>query len=165
MIMIFEKITSFFLNKRKPQNPNEFVRKFVKDSNAKRVQLEMIYDNKIILQVDALKFVSSWFKITSKNIEPFKDGFVIFFTTDKKEFQKVFSKKFTEFSKKEKEILKIEEFYEKKPVITLAKFVKKTENHIDLADEMRRFIDRFYFFEEANPSIIFNLRYIENYSG
>ncbi len=147
-----------------PRNPNEFVKKFIKDSKQERAQLEMIYKREIILQVDSLRFVPSWFKITDKKKENYKDGFVIFFTKDAQDFQKNYEKKYSRFFQ-DNDLVKIEEMHNEEPVITVAKFLESNDDHFILANEMKIFIDAFYLFKELNPSILFNIRYLTDVPG
>lgn len=121
----------------------------------------MIYQNEVILQVDPLHFVPSWFKITDKSKADFKNGYVLFFVKNTEDFTPSYAEeqlKSAEYGT----FVKIEEMYEEQPVITIAKFIPKTENHIILANEMKKFIDRFYSFKERNPSILFNNPYLPN---
>lgn len=160
---ILENLMRVFIS-AEPRNPNEFVKKFIKDSKQERAQLEMIYDRDIILQVDSLRFVPSWFKITDKKEEHFKNGYVIFFTKDVKDFQKGYAKKYSRFSQ-ESDLIKIEEKHNDEAVITVAKFLESTDDHLILANEMKSFIDMFYLFKETNPSILFNIRYLTGVPG
>jgi len=124
----------------------------------------MIYKREVILQVDSLRFVPSWFKITDKDIEEYKNGYVIFFTKDVEKFQKGFTKKYSSFSK-DNDLIKIEETHNHQNVVTVCKFLQKIDNHMTLANEMKNFIDGFYSFKEDNPSILFNIRYLTGIPG
>ena len=79
------KILNYILNlfRSQPRSPNDFVKKFINESKFNRVQLEMIYQNRIILQVDSLKFVPSWFEITEVDSDFYKNGYVVFFILEK----------------------------------------------------------------------------------
>lgn len=140
-----------------PSSPNEFVQKFIYDSKKSRVQLEMIYNKDIILQVDSLKFTTSWFKIV--NIEPkdYQDGYVIFFLLDKENLSKNLN--FQNYKNSELDMIKIEEMHGSTEVITFAKFIKHNTN---LAQHMREIINGVYSFKEQNPQILFNLRYLDD---
>jgi hypothetical protein len=147
-----------------PRNPNGFVKKFIKDSKEERAQLEMIYKRDVILQVDSLRFVPSWFKITDKTQESYKNGYVIFFTKDVEDFRKNFAKKYAQFSEKH-DLVKIEETHNDQAVVTIGKFLVSADSHLPLANEMKNFIDKFYSFKEINPSILFNIRYLSGVPG
>ncbi len=161
------KFIQSFINRvssRTPRNPNEFVKKFMEDSDKERAQLEMIYKNNAILQVDPLKFVPSWFKFVNKNEQEYNNGYVLFFVQDKDDFTSNGMEKKLEFNNG-KGFLKIDEFHGKDPVITIAKLIPETKDYLSLGIEMRKFIDTFYSFKERNPSILFNIRYLEDVKG
>ncbi|WP_375334363.1 hypothetical protein [Flagellimonas sp. C4] len=149
---------------KEPRNPNEFVEKFIRDVTKERAQLEMIYKNRIILQVDSLKWVPSWFKLCDKNEKDYADGYVVFFVEDEKDHQANERHHLTK-SDQDNGVLKMDEMHGEDPVVTIAKFLQSTKDHTVLAVEMRNFIDRFYSFEEENPNIMFNIRYLKGVEG
>ena len=148
-----------------PKNPNEFVKKFLKDSKKYRSQLQLIYENEMLLQVDPLKFVPSWFKV-AKMIDQtmFNDGFVVFFVLDKKDIGR--NKVYLNFMCTDNlDMVQIEEVHGETEVITFAHFIDQNTTYISLTLYLRKFIDSIYKFKESNPQIIFNIRYLKNYSG
>jgi len=160
-------IIKYFINLIRndtPKNPNEFVKKFIKDSKKERAQLELIYDDEIILQVDALNFVPSWFKITNKSAKDFKNGYVIFFSKNTEDFYGSHAERELNHLEKD-DFIKIEETYDNLPVTTVAKFVSAIDNYLSLANEMKDFVNKFYRFKERDPSILFNIRYLPNLEG
>ncbi len=143
-----------------PKNPNQFVRKFIKDSKKSRVQLEMIYKQKNILQVDSLKFVPSWFKVAKVDSKPYKDGYVIFFILDKENLEK--NKSYQNYIQSGIEMIEIEELHGKSKIMTFAKFLSSDFDYFNIAKCMREVIESVYDFKEENPQILFNLRYLNN---
>lgn len=162
MKLVNKFLSNFF--KRKPRTPNEFVKKFVTDARKERAQLELIYNKEVIVQVDSLKFVPSWFKITNKSENVYTNGYVIFFVKEKKNYENNFKHKYLH-NLKEFDLIKVNETHNNQDVITIGKFVPEIEDHISLAIEMKKFIDIFYSFNETNPSIIFNIRYLTDVPG
>lgn len=147
-----------------PRTPNEFVNKFLKDLKKNRVQLEMIYDNQLILIIDSLQYVPSWFSIVDKKASDYPKGFVLSFTKESESFESSYaSRKFSKLNTNE--FLKIEESHNGIPVVTIAQFIPAVAKSIELAEKMKYFIETFYKFEENNPSILFNLRYLPNVPG
>lgn len=148
-----------------PKNPNEFVKKFIKDSKKGRSQLQLIYFDKIILQVDPLKFVPSWFKVATKiDKGKYENGYVVFFVLDKVgiEKNKIYQKYKTA---DDLDMLEIEELHGETKVVTFAHFLKEDTSYLELATYLREVLDKTYVFKEKNPQLNFNIRYLNNYSG
>lgn len=153
---IFNNLINVF-NPR-PRNPNDFVKKFIYESKNKRVQLELIYKNEIILQVDSLKFVTSWFKITDVDQKLYDGGYVIFFVLDKRSINK--NPCYQNYLKSGLNMIRIEETHKEDDIITFSYFLSKSSNYMDLSKYMRKVIDSVYIFKENNPQILFNIRYL-----
>lgn len=160
MISILKLISNLF--RGSPWNPNEFVKKYVEDSHKERAQLEMIYEKEIILQVDSLKFVPSWFKVAKVDKDKYENGYVIFSVWNREGNFPAHYKPDVRYGD---DYLKIEELHGNTPVVTSAKFVDSTIDFMSLAIEMKKFIDNFYSFEEPDPSILFNIRYLKGMEG
>ena len=145
-----------------PKGPNEFVKKFINDSRKSRLQLEMIYNQNIILQVDSLKFTPSWFGIIDKDLKKYKNGFVVFFIIDKKDIDK--SKIYKNYlNSNNLKMIEIEEVHGKTEILTFAHFLDKNVDYLVLSKYMRLVIDSVYKLPEQNPQILFNLRYLKRY--
>lgn len=141
-----------------PKTPNEFVKKFLKESEKSRVQLEMIYNREIILQVDSLKFVPSWFKVADINPKEYKEGYVVFFILNRKDLEE--NDRYQRYKKSNLRMIEIKEKHGQTDIVTFAQFLNKNSDYMDLAKYMRNVIDNVYVFREKNPPILFNLRYL-----
>lgn len=148
-----------------PKGPNEFVEKFVKESKHGRTQLQLIYNNNIIVQVDPLKFAPSWFKIAGNvDKKKYKNGYVAFFILDKFEIEN--NEIYQKYKKSDElQMIEIEEFHGETKVITFANFLDENVNYMDLSICLRKIIDETHSFKEKNPNINFNIRYLNNHPG
>ena len=142
-----------------PKSPNEFVQNFLFESKYKRVQLELIYKNNILIQVDSLKFTPSWFKLVNLNSIEYSDGYVIFFLLDADGIKS--NPVYEKISKSNIKMIEIKEKHDKTDIITFSRFIKNTYAQKNLPKYMKEIIDSAYDFKEMNPQIKFNLRFIE----
>ncbi|MDA9970481.1 hypothetical protein N9E56_01460 [Flavobacteriaceae bacterium] len=141
-----------------PRNPNDFVKKFINESKFNRVQLEMIYQNRIILQVDSLKFVPSWFEITEVDSDFYKNGYVVFFILEKTKIKE--NPSYQNYLKSKLKMIEIQETQEANDIITFCFFLENYIDYVKMSNEMRKVVDNVYSFKDENPQILFNLRYI-----
>lgn len=148
-----------------PKLPSDFVAKFISISKRKRTQLQLIHENRILLHVDPLKFVPSWFNFTSDSFKKkYFEGYVVFFIIDKKGIEKNIEylkyKKSTDFN-----MIEIEEKQGKTEVITFAQFFESKIDHISLTLFLKKIIDNIYMPEEQNLEILFQIENLENIPG
>ncbi|KAB1071864.1 hypothetical protein F6U93_00005 [Tamlana haliotis] len=148
---------------RKPKNPNEFVKSFIKQSKTQRVQLELIKDNEVILQVDSLKFTPSWFKLFNISNDKYQNGYVVFFVIDSEKLKT--SDKYNRYKKSNLQLLELdEEIDDGTEIRTFAKFVKHTDDEITLGKIMKEILDVIIKTDENDPQALFVIREI-NVSG
>tara|TARA_B110000259_G_scaffold181016_1_gene222451 strand:- start:1377 stop:1856 length:480 start_codon:yes stop_codon:yes gene_type:complete len=154
------KILNYILNlfRSQPRSPNDFVKKFINESKFNRVQLEMIYQNRIILQVDSLKFVPSWFEITEVDSDFYKNGYVVFFILEKTKIKE--NPSYQNYLKSKLKMIEIQETQEANDIITFCFFLENSIDYVKMSNEMRKVVDNVYSFKDENPQILFNLRYI-----
>ena len=153
------EIQNFLRNFLKPKSATGFVDKFIKDSSKRRVHLELIYKNDLILQVDPLKFLPSWFELFNVNQTNFKNGFVIFLVLDRKGIEK--NKNYINYQESGIELMELDEMHGETPIRTFAKFVKWTNDPVLLGKEMRVILEGVFKSSIMEEQAIFNLRYIK----
>jgi hypothetical protein len=141
----------------KPRDITAFKYKFIQESNKCKVQLEIIYDNEILIHVDSLKFTPSWFKVFNVNRDEFENGFVIFFIIDRKEIET--NTKYMLYKKSELNLEELDEMHGDTPIRTFAKFIKETDDPVFLGKEIKKILDVIFVPSEPNPQAIFNLNY------
>lgn len=141
-----------------PKNANQFISKFMLVSKSKRFQLEMISGNKILLQVDALKFVNSWFDLLKIDKKLYKNGYVIFFVLKKDNIEQ--NPSYVKLINSGLDLYRIDENLFDEKVVTFCDCLPSTSTNLVLANRMREIINSVYFFEEENPQILFNIREI-----
>lgn len=149
----------------RPKYPSDFVAKFISMSKRKRTQLQLIHKNRILLHVDPLKFVPSWFNFTSDSFKKkYFEGYVVFFIIDKKGIEKnieyIKYKKNTDFK-----MIEIEEKHGETEVITFAQFFERKIDHISLTLFFKKVIDNIYMSKEQNLEILFQIENLENIPG
>lgn len=153
---IFQRITNVI---KRPSNPNEFVKRFIRDSRKKHCQLELYYKGEIILQVESLKHVPiimTWINADKKKYE---NGFAVNFFEEKKKIKK--SKIYANYLLAKEDLDMIEYDDKENELITFFKLFESDIHYMQLASYMRFTIEKVYKYEEFNPQILFNIRYLK----
>ena len=136
------------------RSPDKFIKKFLKDSLNKPVQLELFYQNTGLLQVQSLKYFPSWLEKGNVVDDKYENGYVIIVIVNKIDTQIVENLRNLNMVKYE-----FQQSNSKK-IISFLYFFEKDVTSVKLGKYMRKVIDAVYKFQKKNPQILFNLRYL-----
>ncbi len=141
----------------KKSTPDSFINKFLKESKVKNVQMELYFNERVILQIESLKNVPIWIERGKVNKDNYENGFVLFFFTNKRK-----KEKYNEFRRilDSTDLNMIE--YEGKLNFIFMRFFDKNVKSIELNIFLRKVIDVVYQLPAENTKIGYNLRYLKN---
>lgn len=149
----------------RPSYPSDSILKYVLLSKKKRTQLQLIHDNIILVQVEPLKFVPSWFKFVNDSFKnKYFEGHVVFFIIDKKGIEN--NVNYQNYKKcNSLKMIEIEEKYGETEGITFAKFFKKNTDHIAITNFLKKIINQVFITENKSFDIYFQIQNLENMGG
>lgn len=164
MNVIKKWLLDTFTITKEPETPHQALGIFLQKSQDGRVQLEIIHKGQLTLLVESLTYVPSWFKDTNKDPIYYKEGYVISCAYDVDYFRTSYAAEaFNNLKTRDKYIL-TDNFLDENPIKVIACFLPKIEP-IELITAMTQFIETFNKFEESNPQLDFNLRYLHDIPG
>ncbi|PKP29179.1 MAG: hypothetical protein CVU01_01245 [Bacteroidetes bacterium HGW-Bacteroidetes-18] len=136
---------------------DEFINKFMEDVNYKHVQMEVYFDERVILMIDSLSHVPIWIERGKISEKIYKNGFVIFFFFNKKQINRNNYYKNYLNSKEQLEMVE----YEGKINLIYLHFFDKNATSIEIGDYMLKIINMVYKISSKDSQILFNLRYLK----
>ena len=141
----------------KKSTPDSFINKFLKESKVKNVQMELYFNERVLLQIDSLKNVPVWIERGKVNEDNYKNGFILFFFINKRKKEKYNEcKRILDTS----DLNMIE--FEGKLNFIFMHFFDKNVKSIELNAFLRKVINIVYQLPTENTKIGFNLRYLKN---
>jgi hypothetical protein len=149
----------------RPKYPSDYILKYILLSKKKRSQLQLIHNNNILVQVDPLKFVPSWFNFVNDSfISKYHDGHVVFFIIDKKGEEN--NIEYRNYKKnKDFNMIEIEEKHGEAEIITIAKFFESNTDHIVITNFLKKIVDLIIMPENKSFDIFFQIQNLENMPG
>ncbi|QCX39639.1 hypothetical protein FF125_14735 [Aureibaculum algae] len=139
----------------KPKMPEAFIEKFIKDAKLRHLQMELYYNERIILTIDSLKHVPIWIERGNVDTANYKNGYVVFIFFNKNKL----SKNIYYQNYKLSENLEMTEYKGKLNLIYLH-FFKSDTSSILILEYIKKVVDNVYKLGNKNPEIHFNLRYL-----
>lgn len=164
MNFIKKLLLDTFTRVKEPNTPNQAIGKFLRKLQEGRVQLEILHKGQLTLLVESLTYVPSWFKGTNKDTKFYRDGYVLSCAYDNEYFETSYAIKAFKNIQTKGEYILMDNFLHENSIKIIVYFLPKVEP-IQLALAMKRFIETFNNFEESNPQMDFNLRYLSNVPG
>jgi hypothetical protein len=137
------------------RTPNDFLKKFIKDSKRKFCILELYYKQNLLVQIENTKYID---KHILDGIDVSNNGLLLSIPIPVKDLQmnKVFKtyKTYKDRFKMKKMIF---------PDLNSLSIYKKLQNNdvVGIGSEIKEILYSFYSFDEDNPQIVFNIRYPE----
>lgn len=137
-----------------PKTPNEFIKDFLKNSKKSYYDLILKYNDNFVLFVEPLKFTSVLFKASNKNINNFKDGYIVYFEIENDKISNsIYYKKFK--GSLDLELFELGYVPSKKGKFLIARFFEKEIHYMELAIYLKEVLDRFNF--EKNPNTFIDM--------